>query len=155
MTTNNASEMPLYSPLSHLFAWLEKAFGADHPSLISRRPWVWPWPVDKDLLPPGSGPVYLPHTHHIQGETRRMFAAAGLETIRWSTFEFPPPQASSVAWLDKRGVAGQRIVDVIETICQATPLVRRLGCHLFMTARRMPGGAPTPPAGIWPGPFSS
>src|SRR4051794_17379937 len=27
MTTNNASEMPLRSPSSHLFAWLEKALG--------------------------------------------------------------------------------------------------------------------------------
>ena len=28
LTTNNASEMPLRSPLSHLFVWAEKALGA-------------------------------------------------------------------------------------------------------------------------------
>src|SRR3954468_23978573 len=77
MTTNNASEVPLRSPVSHLFAWLEKAFGAYHPRLISLRPWVWPWPVDADLVA-GDGRVFLPHTHHIYAETRDMFAAAGM-----------------------------------------------------------------------------
>ena len=57
MTTNNASEVPLRSPLSHLFAWIEKALGAEHPELISRRPWVWPVPVDPTLLPPDSPPM--------------------------------------------------------------------------------------------------
>jgi SAM-dependent methyltransferase len=154
MTTNNASEVPLRSPLSHLFAWLEKAFGATHPQLISLRPWVWPWPVDADLLPPGSPEVYLPHTHHIMAQTRQMFAAAGLVTEHWSTFEFPPPQAATAQWLDKRGEPGRRAVDVIEAVCRTTPLVKRLGCHVFMVARRAPGGAAKPPPGIWPGPFS-
>ena len=31
MTTNNASEMPLYSPLTHLLPWVEKAMGAIRP----------------------------------------------------------------------------------------------------------------------------
>jgi ubiquinone/menaquinone biosynthesis C-methylase UbiE len=155
MTTNNASEVPCRSPVSHLFAWLEKALGATHEELISLRPWVWPWPVDKDLLPPGSPPVYLPHTHHIQAQTRRMFAAAGLDTVHWSTFEFPPPQAKTAQWLDARGEIGRRTVDVIEAVATRTPLLNRLGCHLFMVARRTPGaGAPQPPPGIWPGPFS-
>ncbi len=155
MTTNNASEVPLRSPLSHLFAWLEKAFGADHPRLISSRPWVWPEPVDRALLPEDSPDVYVPHTHHIQAETRRMFAAAGLETFRWSTFEFPPPQSLTAQWLDKRGAAGRRFVDGIEWLARHTPLVRRLGCHLFMLARRTDDTPnPTPPPGIWPGPFS-
>ncbi len=155
MTTNNASEMPLRSPLSHAFAWIEKALGADHPELISHRPWVWPFPVDRELLPEGSPDVYLPHTHHIQAETRRMFAAAGLDTFRWSSFEFPPPQAATAEWLDKRGPAGRRIVDVIEWIAQRTPVVRRLGCHVFMLARKTGDPvSPTPPPGIWPGPFS-
>ncbi|HJR19040.1 MAG TPA: class I SAM-dependent methyltransferase [Actinomycetota bacterium] len=155
MTTNNASEVPLRSPLSHLFAWLEKAFGADHPELISLRPWVWPWPVDRELLPEGSPDVYLPHTHHIMAETKAMFAAAGLDTFEWSTFEFPPPQAASAQWLDKRGPAGRKAVDVIEWAAQRTPLVRRLGCHVFMRARKIADPvARTPPPGIWPGPFS-
>jgi SAM-dependent methyltransferase len=155
MTTNNASEVPLRSPSSHAFAWLEKAFGAEYPSLISLRPWVWPYPVDRELLPEGSPDVYLPHTHHIMAETRGMFAAAGLDTFQWSTFEFPPPQAASAVWLDKRGATGRRIVDVIEAVAQRTPLVRRLGCHVFMLARKT--GDPvsaTPPPGVWPGPFS-
>jgi ubiquinone/menaquinone biosynthesis C-methylase UbiE len=156
MTTNNASEVPLRSPLSHLFAWLEKAFGAHRPSLISLRPWVWPWPVDKELLPPGSPKVFLPHTHHIFGETREMFAAAGLDSFHFSTFEFPPPQAATAQWLDKRGEIGRRAVDVLESVCQALPLVNRLGCHLFVLARKArPPVAPEPPPGVWPGPFSS
>ena len=156
MTTNNASEVPLRSPLSHAFAWIEKALGADHPDLISLRPWVWPESVDRDLLPEGSPDVYLPHTHHIQAETRRMFAEAGLETFRWSSFEFPPPQALTAAWLDKRGPLGRRTVDVIEWVAQRTPVVRRLGCHLFMLARKTADPmSPAPPAGIWPGPFSA
>jgi SAM-dependent methyltransferase len=155
MTTNNASEVPLRSPLSHLFAWLEKAIGADHPELISLRPWIWPDRIDPEILPKDSPPIHLPHTHHIQGETRRMFAAAGLETIRWSTFEFPPPQAATAQWLDKQGEMGRELVDVIEAVARRTPVVRRLGCHLFMIARKT--GDPveeTPPPGIWPGPFS-
>lgn len=155
MTTNNASEVPLRSPVSHLFAWLEKAYGATHPRLVSRRPWVWPWPVDRDLLPPGAPQVYLPHTHHIQAQTRAMFAAAGLATTHWSTFEFPPPQAASARWLDARGAAGRRVVDVVEALARRIPLVRRLGCHLLMVATRVPGGgSPIPPPGVWPGPFS-
>jgi SAM-dependent methyltransferase len=155
MTTNNASEVPLRSPLSHLFAWVEKALGATHPSLISYRPWVWPWPVSPDILPPGSPPVYLPHTHHIQAETSALFAAAGLDTFKWSTFEFPPPQSATARWLEARGDAGQRLVDVIETVAQATPGVRRLGCHVYMQARRSERLIPDePPPGVWPGPFS-
>lgn len=155
MTTNNASEVPLRSPLSHLFAWLEKAIGATRPQLISLRPWVWPWPVDADLLPPGWGPVYLPHTHHIQGETARMFAAAGMDTVTWSTFEFPPPQSATARALEHAGVVGRRAVDVIEAVARRTPVVRRLGCHLMIVARKTrPQLSATPPPGIWPGPFS-
>jgi ubiquinone/menaquinone biosynthesis C-methylase UbiE len=156
MTTNNASEVPLRSPLSHLFAWLEKALGAHRPELISLRPWVWPWPVDKDLLPPGSPRVYLPHTHHIFGETRQLFAAAGLDTFHFSTFEFPPPQSKLAAFLDSKGEAGRRAVDMLETVAQATPLVRLLGCHMFVLSRKQRAPiAPTPPRGVWPGPFSN
>jgi hypothetical protein len=123
--------------------------------LISLRPWVWPYPVDRELLPEDSPDVYLPHTHHIMAETREMFAAAGLDTFHWSTFEFPPPQAASSVWLDKQGVTGQQIVDVVEKIAQRTPIVRRLGCHVLMVARKTkePVSA-APPPGIWPGPFS-
>ena len=156
MTTNNASEVPLRSPLSHLFAWLEKAFGAEHPQLISLRPWVWPWPVDREVLPEGSPDVYVPHTWHIMAETRAMFAAAGLDTFEWSTFEFPPPQAATSQWLDKQGPAGRKAVDVLEWVAQRTPLVRRLGCHVFMRARKVGDPvSPTPPPGVWPGPFSN
>jgi len=156
MTTNNASEVPLLSPLSHLLAWLEKAIGADHPSLISLRPWVWPWPVERELLPEGSPDVYLPHTHHIMAQTRDMFAAGGLDTIRWSTFEFPPPQAATAIWLEKRGKAGRKFVDGVEWVAQRTPVIRRLGCHIMMIARkeRAPVSA-QPPPGVWPGPFSA
>lgn len=155
MTTNNASEVPLYSPLSHLFAWLEKAIGADHPRIISRRPWIWPEPVDPDVLPPGTPSIYVPHTHHIQAETREMFRAAGLDTFHWSTFEFPPPQAASARFLDARGELGRRVVDLIEATCRRLPVVRRLGCHIFMVARKVRAPiASTPPPGIWPGPFS-
>jgi ubiquinone/menaquinone biosynthesis C-methylase UbiE len=155
MTTNNASEVPLWSPLTHLFAWLEKAFGAYHPSLISRRPWVWPHKMDRSILPPDAPDVWLPHTHHIYGETRAMFAAAGLDAFHFSTFEFPPPQAKLSAWLDQRGETGKRAVDAIEAVCTSLPLVKRLGCHMFVLARKArPPVAPTPPAGVWPGPFS-
>ena len=83
-----------------------------------------------------------------------MFAAAGMETIHASTFEFPPPQSQSAQWLNEQGDMGKRIVDVLEAVCQQLPLVNRLGCHVFMVARRTTGGAPHPPIGIWPGPFS-
>lgn len=156
MTTNNASEMPLRSPLSHLFAWIEKALGMDRPELISLRPWIWPEAVDADLAPPGSPPVHLPHTHHIAEETRRLFAAAGLETTTTSTFEFPPPQSATARWLEARGDAGRKVVDGIEAICTRLPLIRRLGCHLMIVSRRSEGALPrNPPAGVWPGPFSN
>lgn len=154
MTTNNASEMPLYSPTSHLFAWLEKAVGFNHDRLISHRPWVWPQPVARAILPDGSPDVYVPHTWHKQAETRRMFAAAGMQTFHASTFEFPPPQSRTSRWLSDKGELGKRTVDVIEAACSRLPLVNRLGCHVFMVARRVDGGSPEPPPGIWPGPFS-
>lgn len=155
MTTNNASEVPLWSPLTHLFAWLEKALGAYHPGLISRRPWVWPHKMDRSILPPDAPDVWLPHTHHIYAETRAMFAAAGLDSFHFSTFEFPPPQAKLSSWLDGRGAPGKRAVDALEFVCTHLPLVKRLGCHMLVLARktRQPVAA-TPPPGVWPGPFS-
>lgn len=155
MTTNNASEMPLRSPLSHPLAWLEKAVGMDRPELISLRPWVWPEAVDPELTPAGSPPVFLPHTHHIAEETRRMFAAAGLESVSTSTFEFPPPQSATARWLEAHGEAGRRAVDAIEAVCTRVPVLRRLGCHLMIVSRRTPGPIPpAPPRGLWPGPLS-
>jgi SAM-dependent methyltransferase len=155
MTTNNASEVPLRSPLSHVGPWLEKALGAHRPHLVSRRPWVWPEPVDPALTPAGSGPVYLPHTHHVYAETAALFAAFGLVAQRWSTFEFPPPQSWSAQRLDRMGGLGRRCVDAVEAVATRLPGVRRLGCHLMVVARRT--GEPLPagvPAGAWPGPFS-
>ena len=155
MTTNNASEVPLRSPLSHLFAWLEKALGAHRPSWISLRPWIWPERIDPSILPDDVGPVYLPHTHHIYAETRELFRAAGMETFSWSTFEFPPPQAELAQWLDARGDLGKKIVDGIEVVCRHTPLVRRMGCHHLMVSRKVgPPVADQPPPGVWNGPFS-
>lgn len=155
LTTNNASEVPLASPLSQPLAWVEKAIGADVPMLISHRPWVWPEKVERDLLPDGSPDVYLPHTHHIPAETKRMLAAAGLETLKWSSFEFPPPHSRTARILERLGVAGRWGADVIETAAHATPLIRRLGTHLFLIARKTGAPiAPAPPPGVWPGPFS-
>jgi ubiquinone/menaquinone biosynthesis C-methylase UbiE len=155
MTTNNASEVPLRSPLSHLFAWIEKAVGASVPRLISLRPWVWPEKVHSDLLPEGSGDVYLPHTHHIAAETKSMFGAAGLRTFRWRTFEFPPPHSRIARRLSRWGTAGRVTADVFEAVAHILPLVRRLGTHLFMESRKTSEPvAPRPPAAVWPGPFS-
>ena len=83
-----------------------------------------------------------------------MFAAAGLQTVSASTFEFPPPQSRTARWLNERGPAGTRAVDAIEAVCTRLPLVDRLGCHLFMVAVRAGDRLPQPPPGIWPGPFS-
>ena len=111
--------------------------------------------MDDDLTPDGAPPVYVPHTHHIYAQTRDMFAAAGLDTFHFSTFEFPPPQAALSRRLDALGELGQQTVDVLERVAQATPFVNRMGCHLLMISRkvRAPVSA-TPPPGIWPGPFS-
>jgi ubiquinone/menaquinone biosynthesis C-methylase UbiE len=155
LTTNNASEMPLRFPLSDPLAFLEKAIGFRHDRLISHRPWVWPWPVDRKILPEDAPDVWMPHTWHKQAETTRMFAAAGLETVHASTFEFPPPQSRTAKWLDSRGATGRRLVDVMEAVCTRLPLVNRLGCHVLMVAVRTPGGAASPPPGTWPGPFST
>lgn len=155
MTTNNASEMPLRSPLSDPFSWLEKAIGFRRDELISERPWVWPERVAVAQLPDGSEQaVFLPHTWHKQAETRRMFAAAGLDTLAASTFEFPPPQSKTSRWLSNKGRLGTTAVDIAEAVCTRIPLVNRLGCHVFMVSRRTSGGSEEPPAGIWPGPFS-
>ena len=154
LTTNNASEMPLRFPLSDPFAFLEKALGFRHDRLISHRPWVWPWPVERRILPPDAPDVWMPHTWHKQAETSRMFAAAGLQTLRATTFEFPPPQSATARWLDHRGAAGRALADAIEAVCTRLPLVNRLGCHVLMVARRNGDRLPVPPPGIWPGPFS-
>ena len=120
MTTNNASEVPLRSPLSHLFAWLEKAFGAHRPELISLRPWVWPWPVDKDILPPGSPQVYLPHTHHIYGETRELFARRRSRHV--PLLDVRVPAAAEPSWprcSTAEGETGRKAVDALEAVAQA------------------------------------
>jgi SAM-dependent methyltransferase len=157
MTTNNASEVPLKSPVSDLFAWLEKALGATRPSWISYRPWIWPERVDPALVPPDAdGDIHLPHTHHIFGETSAMFAAAGLETERWLTFEFPPPQSRTARQLSTMDATGRKVADVIEVVARSLPLVRRLGTHLFVVARKTNDPVEAhPPAGVWPGPLSS
>ncbi len=155
MTTNNASEVPLRSPLSHLLPWAEKALGATHPRLISLRPWVWPEPVEQVSIDGTLTEIYVPHTHHIQAETTSLFAAAGLSRIRWSTFEFPPPQSATAKALEARGELGRQAVDMIEAVARRLPMIKRMGCHLMMTARKTgPAVAAQPPQGIWPGPFS-
>lgn len=155
ITTNNASEVPLRSPLTQPFAWLEKVLGAQVPVLISHRPWIWPEKVDPALVPDGSGDVYVPHTHHIPAETKRLFQAAGLSTVRWSTFEFPPPHSRTAGALERMGAAGRTGADVIEAAARALPFVRRLGTHLFLVARKTSDPvADSPPPGVWPGPFS-
>jgi ubiquinone/menaquinone biosynthesis C-methylase UbiE len=155
MTTNNASEVPLRSPLTHMFAWIEKALGVHHRGVISLRPWIWPWPVDRALLPEDAPDVYLPHTHHIFAESRQVFASAGLDTFHFSSFEFPPAQAEISQRLDKLGDRGKAIVDVIEAVCQRVPLVNRLGAHMLVYARKTRDPvSPNPPAGLWSGPFS-
>jgi ubiquinone/menaquinone biosynthesis C-methylase UbiE len=155
MTTNNASEVPTRSPLSHLLAWVEKALGFSYAPAISRRPWIWPERVDPEILPEGSPDLYLPHTHHIMPETHKLFSAAGLDTLHASTFEFPPPQSSTARWLEGKGDLGKQVVDLLELVARRVPVVNRLGCHLFMIARKArPPVATRPPPGIWPGPFS-
>ncbi len=155
MTTNNASEMPLRFPLSDPFAYLEKAVGFRHDRLISHRPWVWPWPVDRSILLPDAPDVWVPHTWHKQAETGRMLAAAGLRTMHASTFEFPPPQSRTARRLDGWGAAGRHAADAIESVCTRLPLVNRLGCHLLMVAELTGPRSASPPPGIWPGPFSA
>jgi hypothetical protein len=111
--------------------------------------------VDRSILPPDAPDVWMPHTWHKQAETARMMAAAGLRTVHASTFEFPPPQSRTARQLDRAGGLGRRASDVLEVICTRLPLVRNLGCHVLMVAERTAGGTPTPPPGVWPGPFSS
>ncbi len=145
MTAPSASVAPLKSPLSHLFVWIEKALGAGRPAMISRRRWV---------RPAASG--YRPHVQHIVAETRAMLDAGGLETLRWSTFEFPPPDSATARWISKRGSIGLRAAVAIEALMRRLPLLGRLGTHLLMVARKTREPIDRiPPIGIWPGPFSS
>jgi ubiquinone/menaquinone biosynthesis C-methylase UbiE len=155
LTTNNASQMPCRSPLSHALLWLEKMAGVRWPSAISYRPWVWPEALDPAILPPGTPPTYLPHTWHILSETIRMLGAAGLQPEQRSTFEFPPPESRTAGVLGRWDEPGRKLVDAIEWACRSTPGVRWLGAHLLlvMCKTRAPQ-SDSPPAGIWPGPFS-
>ena len=154
LTTNNASQMPLTPPTANPLAWLGQALGAYDERLIAMRPWIWPDAVDATLLPPGTPPVYLPHTWHIQAQTRRMLSAAGIEVTHFSTFEFPPAESKTAQLLESRGAQGRQLVDVIEAVCRNTPLVSRLGAHLFLVAEKRAQPPATIPPGIWPGPFS-
>lgn len=155
MTTNNASEMPLRSPLVNPAAWLEKGVGFRHPQVVSCRPWIWPEPMHPSVRPDGVEEVYLPHTHHLVAETALLYRSAGLDTFAVSTFEFPPAQSRTAALLDRSGEVGRRVVDAIEAVATRTPFVRRMGAHLLVLARKQrPLPSPTPPPGSWPGPFS-
>lgn len=154
LTTNNASQMPLTPLTANPLAWLGQALGAYDERLIAMRPWIWPDAVDATLLPPGSPPVYLPHTWHIQAQTRKMLAAAGLAVTEFSTFEFPPAESKTAQLLESRGAQGRQVVDVIEAVCRHTPLVSRLGAHLFLVAEKRAHPPARIPPGVWPGPFS-
>ena len=149
LTTNNAAVMPARSPLAHPFVWVEKIIGFRHPGALSGRTWRWPVPVDASLSSV-DGPVYFPHTHHIAGETIAMLWAAGLDVIAVSTFGFPPLDSLTDRWLRRR----PRIASTIERTCRATPLVRRLGDHLVLVARKAREPASASPRGVWPGPMS-
>lgn len=155
MTTNNASEVPLLTPLSHPFAWIEKIAGAYCPQLISRRPWISPDPVHAPAETFGADKISLPRTHHIFAETRRMFAAAGLEVVQFQTFEFPPPQSATARCLETHGERGRKAVDLLEVAARAIPGINKLGTHLFLLSCKTTDPITVdPPAGIWPGPFS-
>ena len=148
LTTNNAAAMPTRSPLAHPFIWVEKVIGFRHPGALSGRHWRWPIPVGATQAP--SGHVYFPHTHHIAGETCAMLAAAGLETVAVATFGFPPLESMAAAWLERR----PRIAATVERVCATMPLVRRLGDHLVLVARKEREPASPSPRGVWPGPMS-
>ena len=48
------------------------------------------------------------------------------------------------------------VVDATQALGALEVDVRRLGCHVFMRARKVGDPvSPTPPPGIWPGPFSN
>jgi SAM-dependent methyltransferase len=150
LSTNNASEVPLCSPLTNPLAWAEKAVGWDRPEVVSTRPWVWPEEID-----PGN-PARVPHTHHVQAETRRLLAAAGLTVEHASSFEFPPPQSRAARWLGSHGERGLRLADALEAACHRTPLLSRMGTHLFLVARKTGGPvAPEPPPGLWSAPSTA
>jgi SAM-dependent methyltransferase len=149
LTTNNAAAMPARSPLAHPFLWIEKLIGFRYPGALSGRSWRWPVPVDANLGA-GDGPVYFPHTHHIAGETIAMLDAAGLETISVATFGFPPLGSHLEQWLRRR----PRLAAAIERTCSATPLVRRLGDHVVLVARKARQPALGSPRAVWPGPLS-
>ena len=52
--------------------------------------------------------VWVNDMTQVHAQTRAMFAAAGLDTFHFSTFEFPPPQSATARWLDGQGETGRR-----------------------------------------------
>lgn len=153
LTTNNACEVPLATPLRRPGLWAERALAVRVPAALSYRAWVWPQPVDAELTD-GGEPAYVPHTHHIAAELRGLLEAAGLRVVTMSTFEFPPPHSRTAALLARGGGPGLRAADAIERAARAAPLLRWMGTHLFVVAARGASVPAAPPAAVWPGPFS-
>ena len=87
----------------------------------------------------------------------RCSRAAGLDTFEWSTFEFPPPQAAirAVARQARRAGTQSRGRDRVgrrseRRSCGGSAVT----CSCALARCPIPC-RPTPPPGVWPGPFSS
>lgn len=155
ITTDNASEMPARSILSHPLQWLEHALSTDYPRLLSFRAWAWPQPIDAELHPDTPGPLFVPHTHHLRRELETMADRAGLAVTRWFSFEFFGHQTAVAQALVRLGERGLRLDSLVERVVRRIPVIRRMGVRQALVAtKRTEALHRQPVADAWHGPWS-
>ena len=153
MTTNNASEMPLHLAAQEPARVDREGAGCHSPRAdLAASVGVAASPSTPTSCRRASTACTFPHTHHIYEETRRLFAAAGLDTFHWSTFEFPPPQSVTDQWLEARGQRGNPVGRRDRAGVPPDPAGEPPGLppvHARPQGRTA-GQQPEPPDGLWP-----
>ena len=155
LTTNNAGEMPVSSPLADPLSWVERLIGRWHPSVLSFRNLTWDVPIPPEADPlPSDSPTFAPHLHMSFAELRDLAADAGFELLSATSFEFPAPQSRFAGWLrklyDLAPGLGRRVSDGIERAVAAVPGLSGMGTHNLLVLRKVRSARIRPSQPWWP-----
>lgn len=155
LTTNNASEMPVVSPLVDPGQWLERLLGRWWPRLLAFRNITWYAPINREVDPlPAEAPTYAPHFHFAFSELRDLAADAGFELLSQGSFEFPAPQSPLADRLRRLSARtpwlGNLLSDAVEYGVAAIPGLNLMGTHHELVFRKVGPPRNEPRTPWWP-----
>jgi len=155
LTTNNASEMPVISPVRDPLTWGERLAGRWWPRLLAFRNITWHEPINREADPlPDEAPTYAPHFHFSYRELRDLGEDAGLRLIMSGSFEFPAPQSRFAGWLRRLTAArphlGNAVADALEHAVATLPGINLMGTHHVVVFRKVGPPRPDPRVPWWP-----